>query len=192
MANPIVDKNQHTFEEWLEMEEVSSVRHEFYFGEVFAMAGGTTNHNLINGNIFASLRIFARKSDCRVFIADVKLELVEKKYYVYPDVIYTCNQDDKQAPLIIRHPSLVIEVLSDSTEAYDLNTKLNYYTKLSSLLYYVLVSQKDYLVQVFERRNNMWIFSSVEGLENTVALPQLGISLSMQEIYENVSISESR
>lgn len=79
MANPIVDKNQHTFEEWLELEEVSSIRHEFYFGEVFAMAGGTTNHNLINGNIFASLRTFARKSDCRVFIADVKLELVEKK-----------------------------------------------------------------------------------------------------------------
>lgn len=192
MANPIVDKNQHTFEEWLELEEVSTVRHEFYFGEVFAMAGGTTNHNLITGNIFASLRTFARKSDCRVFIADVKLELVEKKYYVYPDVIYTCNQDDKQAPLIIRHPSLVVEVLSDSTEAYDLNTKLNYYTKLSSLLYYLLVSQKDYLVQVFERRNNMWIFSSVEGLENTIALPQLGISLSMQEIYENISISESR
>ena len=192
MANPIVDKNQHTFEEWLELEEVSSVRHEFYFGEVFAMAGGTTNHNLINGNIFASLRTFARQADCRVFIADVKLELVEKKYYVYPDVIYTCNQEDKQAPLIIRHPSLVVEVLSDSTEAYDLNTKLNYYTKLSSLLYYVLVSQKDYLVQVFERRNNMWIFSSVEGLENTIALPQLGVSLSMQEMYENVSISESR
>lgn len=117
---------------------------------------------------------------------------MKKKYYVYPDVIYTCNQEDKQAPLIIRHPSLVVEVLSDSTEAYDLNTKLNYYTKLSSLLYYLLVSQKGYLVQVFERRNNMWIFSSVEGLENTIALPQLKISLSMQEIYENVSISESR
>ncbi len=192
MANPKIDTPHHTFEKWLELEEVSPVRHEFYFGEVFSMAGGTTNHNLINGNIFASLRAFARKSDCRVFIADVKLELVEKKYYVYPDIIYTCNKDDKQEPLIIRHPALLVEVLSESTEVYDLNTKLNYYTKLSSLLYYILVSQKNYLVQIFEKRNNMWIFSSVEGLENIIDLPQLGINLSMQEIYENVTISESR
>jgi Uma2 family endonuclease len=192
MANPIANKTRHSFEEWLELEETSDCRHEFYFGEVFAMAGGTTQHNLINGNIFAALRPFARLSDCRVFFADVKLELVAKKYYVYPDIMYTCHSVDKQEPLIIRHPSLVIEVLSDSTEAYDLNTKLNYYTKLPSLVYYLVISQKNYLVQIFERKNNLWIFSSVETLENTVELPQLGIRLSMQEIYEGIKLSEIR
>lgn len=144
--------------------------------------GGTTQHNLISGNIFAALRPFARKSDCRVFFADVKLELLEKKYYVYLDIMYTCNAADKQEPLIIRYPALVVEVLSGSREVDDLNTKLNDYTKLPSLLYYVVVSQKNYLVQVFERKNQLLIFSSVEGVEGTVELPQLEISLLTQEI----------
>lgn len=188
MANPQVNKTQYTFEEWLELEESSGTRHEFYFGEVFSMAGGTTVHNLINGNIFSAIRPFARKADCRVFFADVKLELIEKKYYVYPDIIYTCHADDKEAPLIIRYPSLLVEVLSDSTQVYDLNTKLNYYTKLPSQVYYLIVSQKNYLVQVFERKKDVWLFSSIEGLENTIELPQLNLTLAMAEIYENVSI----
>ncbi len=140
MANPIADKTHYSFEEWIELDEVSPVRHEYYFGEVFAMAGGTTVNNLICGNIYTSLRPFARKTDCRVFFADVKLELVAKKYYAYPDIIYTCDTGDKQAPLIVHHPSLLVEVLSDSTEVYDLNTKLSYYTKLASLLYYLIIS----------------------------------------------------
>jgi Uma2 family endonuclease len=190
MANPIADKVHHTFEEWLALEDTSSERHEYYYGEVFAMAGGTTAHNLISGNIFSSLRLFARKTDCRVFFADVKLELVENKYYVYPDVLYTCHSEDKRAPLILRHPVLIVEVLSDSTEVYDLNTKLNYYTKLPSLLYYLIISQKNYLVHIFERRNDLWVFSSVEGFEDRILLPQLDIVIPMAEVYENVIIPE--
>jgi Uma2 family endonuclease len=96
MANPVVNKTHFTVEEWLALEESSPVRHEFYFGEIFSMAGGTTVHNLINGNIFSAIRPFARKTGCRVFFADVKLELIENKYYVYPDIIYTCHPEDKE------------------------------------------------------------------------------------------------
>lgn len=192
MANPIANKTHYTFEEWLELEEKSPVRHEFYFGEIFVMAGGTINHNRIVNNVSALLRPFARGAGCEYFTENIKLELASANYYVYPDIMYTCHDQDRKEQLIIRHPSLIAEVLSDSTEVYDLTTKLNYYTKLPSLLYYVVVSQKACLVQVFERRDHTWIFSSIEGLEKEVSFPQLAITLSMQEIYENVTLASIR
>jgi Uma2 family endonuclease len=170
------------------LDENREVKSEYYYGEVFAMAGATQNHNLITLNIATSLRAHARKQGCRVYVSDMKLELDEQKFYVYPDVMYSCNEADKSERTVIKHPALVIEILSDKTEAYDLGTKLDHYLKLDSLLYYLIVSQKAYFVRLYERVEGKWEYSTVDGLSQTVHLPQLGFSLSMEEIYEDVSL----
>ena len=85
-------------------------------------------------------------------------------------------------------PALVVEVLSDKTEAYDLGTKLDGYLKMPSLLYYLIVSQRAYFVRIYERAGEKWEYRTVEGLEATVVLPQLGLTLPMENICEDVAL----
>ena len=188
MAYPQELKTHYTFEEYTHLDEGSEVRSEYYYGEVFAMAGATRNHNLITLNTGTILRPQARQNGCRVFTSGMKLELVKGKFYVYPDVLYTCSEADKKERTTLKHPALVVEVLSDKTEAYDPGTKLDGYLRLPSLLYYLIVSQQAYFVRLYERVGEKWEYRTVEGLSATVALPQLGLSLPMASIYEEVAL----
>lgn len=110
-----IGKKKYTYEEYLQLEKDTEVRHEFWNGEVFAMAGGSRNHNEISGNISASLNSYFRPNGCKAYQADVKLKFQEGNYYVYPDVVLTCDKDDNDAYLV-KKPSLIVEVLSKSTE----------------------------------------------------------------------------
>jgi Uma2 family endonuclease len=188
MAYPQEQKTHYTFEEYTHLDEQSDVRSDYYYGEIFAMAGATRNHNLITVNLAALLRPQGRQNGCQTFVSDMKLELEKGSFYVYPNVLYTCNEADKGERTTLKHPALLIEVLSDKTEAYDLGTKLDGYLKLPSLLYYLIVSQKAYFVRIYERAGEKWVYRIVEGLEATVVLPQLGLSLPMAGIYEEVSL----
>jgi Uma2 family endonuclease len=118
----------------------------------------------------------------------MKLELVQGSFYVYPDVRYTCPKADKKERTTLKDPALVVEVLSDKTEADDLGTKLDGYLKLPSLLYYLIVSQKAYFVRIYERVGEKWEYRTVEGLEAAVVLPQLGLTLPMESVYEDVAL----
>jgi len=187
MAPPQELKTHYTFEEYTHLDEESEIRSEYYYGEVFAMAGATRNHNLITLNTGTLLRPQARQNGCQAFVSDMKLELVKGSFYVYPDVLYTCNEADKKERTILKHPALVVEVLSDKTEAYDLGTKLDGYLKLPSLLYCLLVSQRAYFVRVYERVGEKWEYRTVEGLAAAVVLPQLGLTLPMENMYEDVA-----
>jgi Uma2 family endonuclease len=188
MANPLEQKQSYTFSEYEGLEEGSELRHEYYNGEVFAMAGGTKSHNLAVLNAAFALRGSLRGRDCRVFAENVRLELVAGKFYVYPDVMAVCNPDDMLDGRVARTPVLLIEVLSQSTEAYDRGTKLDYYLKLSSLLAYVLVSQQAYRVQVYARKGEDWRYWVVEGLDQTVHLEELAVKLPLAELYEGVDV----
>ncbi len=186
MGNAIPNKNGYTAGEYLEGERTAEYRSEYYFGEVFAMAGATQTHNLITGNVFALLRALARTTKCRAFSSDMQLEVIPGKFYAYPDVIYTCDHSDHNERLTLKRPVLLVEVLSDSTESFDLGRKLDEYLKIPSLLYYLIVQQNAHHVRVYERKDGEWKYSVVEGLEGQVHLPQLGVSLPMADIYEDV------
>jgi Uma2 family endonuclease len=187
MAYPQEQGTYCTFEEYTHLDEGSEVRSECYYGEVFAMAGATQNHNLITLNTGTILRPQARQNGCQAFVSDMKLELVKGKFYVYPDVLYTCHEADKKERTTLKQPALVVEVLSDKTEAYDLGTKLDGYLKVPSLLYYLIVRQKAYFVRIYERVGEKWEYRTVEGLAGVVVLPQLGLTLPMESIYEEVT-----
>lgn len=183
MGDALHDKKNFTIEEYMEYEKHSEFRHEFYQGEIFAMAGGTVNHSRIITNIARTINL---PKSCEVFVEGIKLELIKNEYYVYPDVMVSCNSTDLHADYIFSQPSLIIEVLSKTTESYDRGMKLHHYFRIPSLKYYILVSQKDCLVEVYERQDDMWIYRSFDKPENIIKLANLNIEISVADIYQNV------
>jgi Uma2 family endonuclease len=133
---------RYSAEEYLALEEVSEVRHEFYRGEIFAKSGGIGFHNIVKQNCVISLRLALRGKGCRVYDEDVRLAVLAGELYTYPDVMVTCHPDDSPDKPTMHHPLLLIEVLSPSTESRDRVWKFNRYTRLPSLQHYLLgVSQ---------------------------------------------------
>lgn len=179
----------YTFEEYLDLEKFSAFKHEFYQGEVFAMAGGTLNHNQLALNIAFVLRqkIREKNKSCRVFSGDVKLEFIKNEYYVYPDVMMTCHPMDLKANLIVQYPSIAFEVLSKSTESYDRGMKMRHYLRLASLDYYFLIDQHQCLVDVYERNaQGDWMYKTYETATDNISIKTLEFDLALQAIYEGI------
>ena len=184
----IPEKKLYTFEEYLALEEASETRYEYWDGEVFAMAGTTRRHNVLVQNLTRLLYPFVRKNGCQTFAESVKQEIWKRQRYVYPDVIYTCDPDDISADddKWVKNPSLLIEVLSDSTRGVDLHTKRLAYFNLISLQAYVLLAQNQCQAEVFERANDFWTYRIFRNLNDQIRLQTLGIELVLSEVYENI------
>jgi Uma2 family endonuclease len=123
---------------------------------------------------------------CQAFSSDMQLKVIPGKFYAYPNVIYTCDPSDHNERLTLTRPGLLMEILSNSTEFFDLGRKMDEYLKIPSLLYYLIVQQQAYHLRLYERKDGEWKYSIVEGLAGQVHLPQLGVSLPMADIYEDV------
>ncbi|RRA99887.1 Uma2 family endonuclease [Larkinella rosea] len=180
-------KKLYTFEEYEALEREEGVRYEYIDGEVFAMAGTTKRHNTIVQNLTFALRAVAKKSGCSVYSQSIKQKLKTGEKYVYPDVIYTCEPADQadDSETVVRSPSLLIEVFSESSQRTDIYHKRFEYFKIPSLQYYLLVSQKHYGIEVYERSADFWKYTIYDGLEATIKLKKLGITLTLAEIYES-------
>lgn len=133
---------------------------------------------------------FAQRNGCDVYAENVRQKLQTGNRYVYPDVIYTCDPDDLENDLAIyvQSPSLLIEVVSASSQNTDIQDKRPHYTKLPSLLYYVLVFQTSYRAEVFERNIDLWKYRLIEGSDAVVDLPLLNITLPLTEIYDGITL----
>lgn len=186
-------KKYYSVEEYFELEQNSEERHEYYNGEIFAMAGATLNHNRLVQNVTFSLRPHAKKKGCGVFSENVKLEAISGIYYPYPDVMFTCDPNDLKENLFIRRPSLIVEVLSESTALYDHDFKLRQYKTIRSLQYYMLVSQYEVRVELFSRLNDFqWQYEDFVELSQNINLEKLGIILSLEDIYDDVNFISVR
>lgn len=180
-----------TVEEYLKLEEKSEVRHEFYNGEVYAMAGTTTAHNLIVDNVKDILKGYLRPRGCQVFSESVKVEVIQGSYMPYPDVTATCHPFDlRPNNLIIRQPRLLVEVLSKSTANHDRGLKWQRYRKMPSLWYYMLVDQYSTTVELFSRIEETpeWINVIYESLDDVIVLPRLGCELTVRAIYDGIEL----
>ena len=176
-------------EEYLALEEKSSVKHEYIDGEIYAMSGTTTPHNIIIGNLFPLLKNHLRGKGCRVFFTDVKAQIDSCNCYYYPDVMVTCDSRDRELLQFQRHPCLIVEVLSDSTEAFDRGDKFADYRQLESLQEYVLISQKRQQIECFRRNaEGLWVLHSF-GIGDTVDLASVGFRVEIAELYEDVDLS---
>lgn len=161
-----------TPETYLEWEARQSVKHEYLAGETFAMVGARDAHVTVAGNVFALLRAHNRDTPCRTYIADMKLEVAAAEAFFYPDVFVTCDPRDLASETWKTHARLVVEVLSDSTEAFDRGRKFQCYRLLESLREYVLIDIGARVVEVFRRDTSghwvLWPFEG-EGVSNSPA-----------------------
>ncbi|MBC7890343.1 MAG: Uma2 family endonuclease [Ferruginibacter sp.] len=178
---------KYSFAEYMAMEEKSVERHDFYHGELFAMAGATKNHNSIIVNLTVALKANQKKG-CNVYIDGMRLEIEKDEFYVYPDLIYTCNDNLKGDDLFVKNPAIIFEVISESTALYDREVKLKYYKRIESLDYYVLVSQKEINVEVYSRIDDsqIWKYQSFETINEVIGFDRLGFSLTVAAIYDGI------
>ncbi|MEZ4684733.1 MAG: Uma2 family endonuclease [Bacteroidia bacterium] len=174
-----------------ELEEKSDTKHEYLNGQMVAMAGATINHNVLVANIISALNRNTATGNCVVLASDMKVALDKEKHFFYPDVSVVCDEplfyEERKDTYI--NPTLIVEVLSDSTEAFDRGKKFNYYRQLSSFNEYVLISQHALLVDVYSRKGeNIWKIRSYGEMDDTIVLESLGIEISLSELYKKVSL----
>lgn len=183
-------KPQLTFEEWLAGERASlEGRSEYIGGEVFAMTGASVEHNTIVVNIARELSIQMKGRPCQVYANDLKVRVRPANAGKYPDLIALCgeHQFQDQRRDVLLNPSLIIEVLSDSTEAYDRGEKFAVYRQLPSLREYLLISQHQVRVELFSRgEDGRWTLTDFAALTDVVDLPSVGCTLSLAEVYDKV------
>jgi Uma2 family endonuclease len=175
--------------EYLNGEQTSPIRHEYLGGQVFAMSGGSEQHNRIALNIASALRFHLRGSGCKTFIADMKVNIKIAQntadIFYYPDVMVTCDSQDT-AKYYKTRPCLIIEVLSPSTETLDRREKRLNYQILPSLQEYVLVSQAEMEVEVYRpNESGNWPKEILEK-DNRLELKSVGLTLTMADIYDEV------
>ncbi len=181
------------FDDWLACERASiQGRSEFVDGEIFAMAGGTEAHNLICGNVLRELGNRFKGRPCYVYTSDMKVRVESANLGAYPDVMAVCGErlfwDERRD--VITNPTLIVEVLSDSTEAYDRGDKFAHYRGLPSLGAYLLLSQHRVGADLYLREpNGDWLLRSFDSLENSVPLVALDTELPLAEVYDKVELS---
>lgn len=174
-------------EDYLQLEAQSLVKHEYIDGEVYAMAGANDAHVTIAGNLFALLRSYVRGSGCRVYIADMKARIEARNRFYYPDVMVTCDPRDQETSDYKRFPKLIVEVLSDSTEAFDRGDKFIDYQTLESLEEYVLVNTRHQRVECFRRSSTgLWVFQYYTPEEGSFHLESIDFSDTLDALYEDV------
>lgn len=175
-------------DEYLQLEATSETKHEYRDGEAYAMAGTTDAHNTIAINLVTLIRSHLRGSNCRVYFADVKARLEECNCYYYPDLMVTCDPRDAETTTYKRYPKLIIEVLSDSTEAFDRGDKFIDYQTLDSLQEYVLISTKQQRVDCYRRtEEGLWLFQFYAPSHNTFHLTSLEFKAELTNLYEDIA-----
>lgn len=182
-----------TPEAYLEMERAAEFKSEYLGGEIFAMAGATERHNQIVLNVSGELYLQLKRRACRVYSNDMRVRVSETGAYTYPDVVALCGEprfrDDRRDTLL--NPTVIVEVLSDSTAAYDRGVKFAHYRKLASLQEYLLISQDTHRVEHYARQaTNQWLLTEYETLEPSVSLVAIECQLALADIYDKVEISE--
>lgn len=185
-----VARQKITVAEYLAMERASEEKHEFLAGEIYLMSGATSDHNLVAGNTYASLHAQLRKRPCLVYPSDMRVEVKNTGLYTYPDIIVVCDpprfKDDHHDTLL--NPTLIIEVLSPSTESYDRGKKFQHYRTLASLQEYVLISQESSRVERYLRQpNDEWLLADASGIGSSIELASIQCTLSLAEVYEKVT-----
>ncbi|WP_126443898.1 Uma2 family endonuclease [Sulfuricystis multivorans] len=178
-------------EEYLRFEAQSPVRHEYVNGQIFAMTGASIRHNVIALNIAASLRSHLKASPCRVMIEGVKLHVARENAYYYPDVMVSCDPKLEKLTandMVVDQPTVIVEVLSESTAGIDRREKMSAYRKLASLKEYVLVEQDRRHVEVFRRVGDVGWEQIVLDNDDELDLVSLEFRLPLAEIYEGTGL----
>ncbi|MBP0021368.1 MAG: Uma2 family endonuclease [Cyanobacteria bacterium SBLK] len=177
-------------QEYLDLERNSNVRHEYRRGLVYAMAGGSDDHDEISLNLIELMRQSLRDRDCSVRSGNVKVNYINDFYY-YPDAFVTCDSRDRGDRYIKRYPKLIAEVLSPSTAAFDCGVKFADYQNIASFEEYILIDQEQIQVECRRRVNAVWK-TTIYRAGDIVQLTSIGLEFAIAELYRGVSWVEER
>jgi Uma2 family endonuclease len=178
--------------EYLVIERAAEFKSEFFDGERFAIAGGTPQHSLIATNLAAEFRNRLKAGPCVPYHGDLRVKIEATGLLTYPDLSVICGPLQFAAGTddTVVNPTVLVEVLSDSTEAYDRGEKFEHFRQIPSLKDYLLVSQKEPRVELFTLQSDgHWRLSEAAGLDASLELPSLRISLSLAEVFANVNFA---
>src|ERR1700704_4212609 len=181
-------------EEYLRLERQSESKSEDVNGEIFAMTGASRKHNLVAGNIFGELRQQLKGRQCEAYMGDMRVKVTATGLYTYPDVVVVCGEpkfEDEYVDTLL-NPTLLVEVLSQSTERYDRIAKSSYYRTLDALAEHLLVAQDEVrLEQYFKQPNGQWLLFESTSLDGVVKLPSINCSLALRDVYDKVSLDRA-
>ncbi|MDA1015517.1 MAG: Uma2 family endonuclease [Planctomycetota bacterium] len=179
--------------EYLDRERLATFKSEYFRGETFAVAGASREHNLIVSNLVREIGVSLKGRPCEVNPSDMRVMVSVTGLYTYPDVTIVCGErefDDRELDTLL-NPTVLFEVLSATTEAYDRGTKASHYRKLASLKEYVLIAQDRPSVERYLRQpDGSWLLREVTDINGNVSLDALGVSLPMAEIYRRIEFEE--
>jgi len=184
-----LEKKHYSFEEYLVLEETADEKHEYQDGEIVQMTGGTTDHNKIALNFVSNLKFALKRKQYDIFIGDVKLWIPTYRQGTYPDVMLIKGESlyYGNGKTTVINPSLIVEVLSKSTQNYDQGDKFFYYRSIPQFEEYILVSQDQYYVMQFNKtQEGKWLLSEYMGVNSTLSLNSVEFQISFPELYENV------
>jgi Uma2 family endonuclease len=176
-----------TPQDYLQLEVTNLLKHEYCNGQVYVMAGASDSHVTIAGNLIALLRNHVRGKGCRVYISDMKARIEEaRNCFYYPDVMVTCDVRDQENAIYKCFPNLIVEILSDSTEAFDRGDKFADYQTLESLQEYVLINTRHQRVECFRRgQGGLWVLESYTPETATFRLESLDFTGTLEALYED-------
>jgi Uma2 family endonuclease len=180
-----------TPEEYLAAERKAETRSEFFGGEVFAMVGASKRHNLIAANIIRVLGNQLLERACNVYPSDMRVKVSATGKYTYPDVVVACEPelfDDAENDTLL-NPSVIVEVLSASTEAYDRGKKFEQYQQIASLTEYILVAQEPYRIEQYVRQSEKeWRYWEYHDARDVIEISVIGCELALKDAYAKVAL----
>jgi Uma2 family endonuclease len=184
-----------TPEEYLEIERRAERKSEYFHGEMFAMAGASYAHVVIVGNLSHELKLRLKAGPCGVYSSDLRLRVAPNGLYTYPDVMVICGgpqfADDRKDTVV--NPVLIVEVLSESTEAYDRGKKFEQYRALPSLREYLLVAQDAPRIEQYTRQpDDRWLLSETSGGDTSIQLASVDCVLPLAGIYDQIEWQANR
>ena len=185
------EKTRVTPEQYLALERQAEHKSEYYDGEIFAMTGASLKHNRITLNIGSELNVQLKTRECQAFTSDQRVHVPAIGLYTYPDVVVVCGEPqfaDEHVDTLL-NPTLIVEVLSKSTEDYDRGSKFRHYRSIPSFAEYLLVTQDEYRVEHNVRQaDGRWLLTEYHSLEDAIPLDSIHCSLPLKEIYAKVSM----
>ncbi|HEX8887806.1 MAG TPA: Uma2 family endonuclease [Pyrinomonadaceae bacterium] len=187
---------RYTLEEYFELERKSEERFEFWNGEVFCMSGVSPEHAQLEVNFISQLNSRLTGKGCRIFPANIRIKVPSAPPYRYADVSALCGEakfEEIGGIRAVTNPTLIVEILSGSTEAYDRGEKFTHYQSITSFREYLLIAQhRPHITHLIKQEDGSWIYKEYNDLADIVKLTSMNCELAMSEVYENVSFSSDK
>jgi Uma2 family endonuclease len=187
--------NDVTAEEYLALERLAEYKSEYFDGVVYAMSGASLSHNKIVANVIIELGQQLRGRPCSVLPSDMKVRMPDSRKFFYPDVSVVCGEPefhDERSDVLL-NPVLIIEVLSESTAAFDRGDKFQAYQQMESLKEYLLISQDKSVVEQYVRQTReVWSYTATVGQESSLYLPSIECTLRLEAVYDKVTENDER